>query len=311
VSERTLAERRRLEENTMRSRRSGKEGDNPDTHVAEASPHRTSDIGDNEGLFDSEPDRKSKRSDRTMVPAGGYRCPVSRGLQLRRKRSRKTGVSGENDESRGGHADAKEEADMETAERKEAAVGTLSTLVGFGTGTRAQASGSTASTGTSHAASPTPARPPGASRSAEATHGPNHYSGEETQHASAVGDSQGPARAGPLIRKEPWSAEEEEILRKAHAELGNHWVHIAKRLPGRSDNVIKHYWKGTLAPDRPPPKPGAAVNVLQPARYHRAFIPRIEHRTPLTHALHDHLCTRCTHTHARMGSNCASQAREP
>uniref|UniRef100_M8BL24 Myb-related protein P n=1 Tax=Aegilops tauschii TaxID=37682 RepID=M8BL24_AEGTA len=49
------------------------------------------------------------------------------------------------------------------------------------------------------------------------------------------------------VRRGNFSKEEDDLIVKLHAALGNRWSLIASYLPGRTDNEIKNYWNAHLS----------------------------------------------------------------
>ncbi|XP_050214312.1 transcription factor MYB48-like isoform X1 [Mercurialis annua] len=76
----------------------------------------------------------------------------------------------------------------------------------------------------------------------------------------------------PGLKRGKMTPQEEKLVLELHAKWGNRWSRIARKLPGRTDNEIKNYWrthmrkkaqerKRTMSPASPSSNSSSASNI--------------------------------------------------
>jgi hypothetical protein len=59
----------------------------------------------------------------------------------------------------------------------------------------------------------------------------------------------------PRVAGGPWSRDEDDRLRRLHAQFGSNWAAIAALMPGRANTAVKNRWN-TAIKDKDAPDPG-------------------------------------------------------
>ncbi|KAK4254979.1 hypothetical protein QN277_008046 [Acacia crassicarpa] len=75
----------------------------------------------------------------------------------------------------------------------------------------------------------------------------------------------------PGLKRGKMTPQEERLVLDLHSKWGNRWSRIARKLPGRTDNEIKNYWRTHMRKMAQEKKRAAAPNNLSPSSSSASF----------------------------------------
>ncbi|XP_057792571.1 transcription factor MYB10-like [Salvia miltiorrhiza] len=94
----------------------------------------------------------------------------------------------------------------------------------------------------------------------------------------------------PGVKRGKFSKEEEDLIIKLHAQIGNKWSAIAAELPGRTDNDIKNFWHTRVVRRR---KPNSAASSSSSSSYHKLLEMAPNHQNDATKIQESMLAFEC------------------
>ena len=90
----------------------------------------------------------------------------------------------------------------------------------------------------------------------------------------------------PNLNKNPWTPEEDRIIKERQKKIGNQWKKIAPLLPGRSDYMVRNRWYNVLQKQKETQDPQGQPNIKKPLRRACIYLPKALQNPQVQPAIH-------------------------